>query len=122
MVSNVKISKQKAWVLALLMIFDGLIGLILSVFYNFDIFAMILSILLLICGFFIPIINMNKEIKFPFIPFFIVILVIAVGIGYLIIFFVYPVLWQTQLVYFIFYLSLILFFVFIYIIQKKSPY
>ncbi|MBD3230288.1 MAG: hypothetical protein GF329_19070 [Candidatus Lokiarchaeota archaeon] len=118
-----KISKQKVWILASLMIIDGLIGLILSVFYNWDIFALVLSVILLLAGFLIPMINMSREIKFPFIPFFVLILLIALGIVYLFILLIYPTLWASQLVYFIFFLSIILFFVFIYIVQKeKSSY
>ena len=114
--------KQKSIIFSIVLIINGMIGLGISIFIIPDIIATLISIIGLLAGILIPIINLWKEIKFPFIPFAVILIMIALGILYIMILVMIPGYWMNQFIYLIFYLSLILFLVFLYITQKKSSY
>ncbi|MHA1788089.1 MAG: hypothetical protein ACTSXT_02560 [Candidatus Helarchaeota archaeon] len=101
------------------LIIDGIIGFIITIFFFPDILAMIISICLLIFGILIPVIYVNKGINIPNISFTMVILVGTAMFFYLLILIVNPALWTSQLIYFIFTVSLFLFLLILYLVQEK---
>ncbi|MHA1270476.1 MAG: hypothetical protein ACTSPY_11855 [Candidatus Helarchaeota archaeon] len=115
-------SDQKKWALILILFIDGFLSLIISIFIFPDMFVTFIGIVLLVITFLIPIIYINKEIKFPFIPLYIILFIGSLGILYLIILILNPILFGNNLAYLIFLISGIIYLIYLYVIEKKSPY